>query len=451
MPLERSISLPQAILYGVGVIIGAGIYSLVGVAAGITGNLLWLSFVIAGLIAALTAYSYSRLIRMFPKVAAESVYVLKAFDSRKLAFFVGILSLLTGLFSVATVSWGFATYFKLFFVIDPLVIAVLIILFLSIVNFLGIQESVMLNNVTTFFTIFGMGLIIIFGLRFVGNVDLFLGPDGTNFIQNPFHLLPGIFSAATLMFFAYLGFEQIANVSEEVINARRNAPKAVIIALIVTTLIYILISIVAVSVASPSELSLAADPNIPLTQGPLALVAEIAVAPGFGFILSLVALCAISGTIIVLLNVCSRIVYGLSNEGLLPKIFSKTSRRKTPHLSIILVLVVALLLTFVGDIELLGKITTTGTFLLFFMVNTSFVRIKLKHRNYFIKKPDYSIILPILGAVFCISMFLTQYWAPVNIFGLNIPLIFLSTIMFIIAFLPYYFFNKQNKQNHFED
>ncbi len=442
MPLERSISLPQAILYGIGVIIGAGIYSLIGVAAGITGNLLWLSFVIAGLIAALTAYSYSQLIRMFPKEAAESVYVLAAFNSKKLAFFVGMLSLVTGLFSAATVAWGFAAYFKLFLIIDPLMIAILVILLLSIINFLGIQESVTINNIATFLTIIGLGLIIIFGLRFIGSADLFLGIDGSNFLQNPFPLLPGIFSAAALMFFAYLGFEEIANVSEEMKNARKNAPKAVITALIVTTVIYILISIIAVSVVSPAELNLASNPNIPLTDGPLALVAETAIAPGFGFILSLIALCAISGTIIVLLNVCSRIIYGLSSEGLLPKLLSKTSRRKTPHIAILLVLLAALLLTLVGDIELLGKITTTGTFFLFFTVNASFVMIKLKHGNYFLKKPDYFIILPIIGAVFCISMFLTQYWELVNVFGINMPLILLSIIIFIITFLPYYLFKK---------
>ena len=435
--LEKSISLFQAIFYGVGVIVGAGIYALIGVAAGITGPALWVSVVIVGLIASLTAFSYSKLVRLFPKEAAESLYVLNSFKRKDFAFFIGFLSLVTCIFSVAAVSWGFTAYFKLFFSFEPLLVCIGLIVLLSLINFMGIQKSIIVNNAMAFLTIIGLFLIIIFGLRFVGSVDLLTGFNGQHIWENSFSLIPSLFSAAALIFFAYLGFEELANVTEEMRNAKRDAPKAILFSLLIATVLYVAISIVSVSVIAPADLASAVNPNIPLTQGPLALVAEKAISPGFGFWLSIFALCATSSTIIALLNVASRILYGMSCEGLMPRVFSRINpKTKTPFVAIFFVLAVSIVFTLVKNIELLGNLTTVGTFLLFFSVNASLVELCYRQN----KKISW---LALLGAVFCLFMFLTQYWEPIEFFGITLPLVVFAGIVFCLAFPIYYFFSRK--------
>ncbi len=448
MPLERSISLKQAILYGSGTIIGAGIYVLIGVAAGISGNLLWLSFLIAAVIAAVTAFSYAELTHRYPKDAAESVYVIKAFRNKQLAYFIGIITLFTGVFAAATVAWGFASYFKFFVAINPLFVAIGMLAILSIVNFVGIQKSVSLNNILTSLTIIGLVLTVIFGLRFVGAVNYFEGIDGTLLWENSFSLIPSVFSAAALIFFAYVGFEELANVVEEVKNARRNLPKAILSALVLTTVLYVLISIVAVSVSTPAELSEAANPNNPLTEGPLAIVAAKAIAPEFGFVLSVLALFATASVTLVLLNVSSRILYGMANEGLLPKVLGHVNKKtKTPHVAIIATLLIAIMFAFVGDIEELGKLTTVIHFFLFFTVNATLVAIRYNehraHKAAGNKNHSWVPWFAVAGTLFCFFMFATQYWEPISFFGVMVPQFVLTILLFALIWPTYWIFEKR--------
>jgi len=452
MVLNRSITLPQAVFYGVGVIIGAGIYTLIGSAAGIAGGALWISFVIAGVIASLTALTYSELTKRFSKEAAETVFILHAFNNKTLGFVIGYLSLITILISIGTVAWGFATYFKLFIDINPHIVTALLIAGITIINLYGVQKSTLLNIVMTLITVLGLLIVIIFGLPYVGSTNLFVGLNGETLTENSFSFAQSLFSAAALIFFAFLGFEEIANISEETKNPKKNVPKAILLSLLIASALYILISIVAVSVISPAQLAEAADPNSPLTQGPLALVVEKAVGAGYGYWFSFFALCATASTILVSLTVSSRILYGLSKQGMLPKIFQKTNTEQVPFFSILFVGIATIILAWLGNLTLLGYLTTVGTFLLFFAVNVSLIAINyeehtlnLKNK---IKKGFFSTYyLPaILGALFCITMFFTQYWQPIEVFGFKVPLLLLSLIIFSTAIPIYWVMGKKNPQ-----
>ncbi|MDD4250697.1 MAG: APC family permease [Candidatus ainarchaeum sp.] len=444
MALKKSVSLWQAVFYGIGIIFGAGIYALIGSAAGIIGNMLWLPFLLASIVAALTAFSYAELSSYFPKAAAESVYVKEAFGKEFLSFFIGFVVLITILFSIATVAWGFTSYFKLFFLWPSLLVAIGLIVICSIINFFGIEGSVKLNFLLTIIGGSGLVIIIIFGLPFVGSVNLFemsATVSNTGFVS-------AIFSSIALIFFAYIGFEGIANISEEVTSAKTIVPKAIIISLVIATIIYVLVAIVSVSAVSPIELANANNSNNLLTGGPLALVADKVVMPGFGYWLSLAALFATSSTILLLLVVSSRLLYGLANLGFLPKIFSKThSKTKTPYFSVIVVGSIGILFLFIGDIEMLGNLTTLGTFLMFFFVNASLIAIRIKENP---KKLNFISpvnigkfpILAIIGAIFCAFMFLTQYWQKMQLF--QIPLIIFGLMIFLIS-VPIYLLFKKDK------
>lgn len=446
MPLERSVSLTQATIYGIGVILGAGIYALIGVAAGITGNTLWLAFIIAAIIAGLTALSYAELVSRYPKSGAESVFALKAFKSARIAFFIGFVFLLSNLFSVATVAFGFATYFKLFFLISPLVVALVVIVAAAIINFSGIQESVFLNTLFTFIEAIGLILIIIFGLPYLGQVNLLEGINGAS----GFDLAPSIFAGVALVFFAFLGFEGIANIAEEVKDAKNVVPKAMILALVISTIIYVLVAMVSVSVVSPSILSEASTSTQASTHGPLALVAESVIMPGFGFWLSIIALFATFNTVLILLIVCSRYIYGLASQKLLPKIFTVVNKKtKTPTNAIVASAGIAILFLVVGNLETLGNLTTSAIFLVFFLVNLSLIAIRLREKqqeNYLSPINFGKLPIPaILGAIFCAFMLLTQYWQNTTILGITLPLIIWSLIIYLLAFPIYEYFSRKNK------
>ena len=237
--LRRNVGLFGAVTYGVGIILGAGVYVLIGSAAGFAGNSLWLSFVIGALISAFTGLSYAELSAMYPKAAAEYVYVKKAFASELLAFLAGWLIVFSGVVSISTVSLGFASYLSALSGSPVVLSAVVLLVSLSILNFVGIKESTRVNMLFTAVEIGGLILVIVLGLSKAGSVDYFDVPS-----------VSGVFAAAALMFFAYLGFEDVVNIAEEMKNLEKNLPKALILSILVTTIFYVLVALSVVNLAS---------------------------------------------------------------------------------------------------------------------------------------------------------------------------------------------------------
>ena len=227
--LKRRVSLFGVTAYGVGNILGAGIYALIGSVLGETGNLSWIAFIIASVVGALTGLSYAELSAMYPKSAAEFVYTEEAFRMRLLSFLLGWIIIFSGVLSAATVALGFAGYFSnlLGISLDILIVivAIFLIVILSLVNFFGIRASTWTNIIFTLIEASGLILIIIIGLPSLGTVNYFVLPSYSSVFS--------IFSAVGLIFFAYLGFEDIANIAEEVKKPARNLPRAIIYSIII--------------------------------------------------------------------------------------------------------------------------------------------------------------------------------------------------------------------------
>ena len=237
-----------------------------------------------------------------------------------------------------------------------------------------------------------------------------------------------------------------------------------------------LVSVVAVSVITPAELASAANPNLALTQGPLALVAEKAIAPGAGVLLSIIALFATSSTILGMFVMASVFVYGMSKDGWLPKMFSEASKRHTPRNAILLILSVSLLFVLMGDLEIMGALTTMGTFLVFALANISLIKIRLDESNsnshlveqhgLFVKSLYHRGVVPmhrknqqkivfsplnfknipllaVFGATFCLAMFLTQFWIPIMVLGVKVPLMIVGLGFFATGLIVYTYFDKK--------
>ena len=221
--LSRNVGLFGAVTYGIGIILGAGIYVLIGPAAGLAGNSVWLSFIIGAIISSFTGLSYAELSTMFPKAAAEYIYVKRAFKNELLAFLTGWLIVFSGIVSMSAVALGFASYFKAISALPIVLIAMILVGLLSLLNFIGIEESSTVNIIFTAIEVGGLLLVIVLGLGKIGTVNYFEAPN-----------ISGIFAAAALMFFAYLGFEDIVNISEETTKPKKNLPRALILSIILT-------------------------------------------------------------------------------------------------------------------------------------------------------------------------------------------------------------------------
>lgn len=361
--LKRDVTLGTAILYGVGIILGAGVYALVGEAAGLAGNSLWISFVLAAAVSAFTGLSYMELISMFPRSAAEYTYVKNAFKNNLLAFNVGWIEIFADTIAASAVSLGFAGYFHVLFGTPIILTAIVLIFIMSVVNFWGIKESSRLNVVFTLVEIAGLVVVVMLALVYgkFGSVNYLEMPRGVT----------GTLSAAALIFFAYIGFEDLANISEEVKNARKTVPKALLASVVITTVIYVLVSMAVVSLVDWQDLA--------ASKAPLALAVS-SVLGGQGFwMMSIVALFATANTVLLTLIVSSRMMYGMGRDRSLPEALSKIhKKRRTPYVAVLVTMILAMAFVLFGHINIVASITDVGTFYIFIFVNASAIMLRYR-------------------------------------------------------------------------
>lgn len=363
--LKRSLGFWELVLYGLGVILGAGIYALIGAGAGVAGNAVWLSFALAACIAAFTGLSYAELSSMFPRAAAEYNYTKRAFGRRCFSFVIGWIMIAASVVSVATVALGFSGYFTHMFGGNPTLIACGLIGLLSIVNFKGIKESSKFNMISTLIEGSGLVIVVLAGAYFFFSsgiaVDLFETPGNGGVFS--------IVSATVLIFFAYIGYENIVNISEEARDARRMVPKALLISIAVSTVLYILVSLSVVNILGWERLSAS---SAPLTE------AVSAVVPDSDFLFSLIALFATANTVLILLIVSSRVLYGMSSDGTLPGLFRRVGKRGTPHFSVLAVCLAALAVAALGSIKTVAMITDMSLFIVYISVNASAIALRYR-------------------------------------------------------------------------
>ena len=407
--LSRHIGLFHLTMYGVGLILGAGIYVLIGEAAGFAGNALWISFILGAVVASFAGLSYSELTALFPRAAAEYVFVKEGFRSNFIGFLVGWLTILTSIIVAATVALGFGGYVEELTNI-PIIISALIILgVLSLVNFIGIKESAWANTIFAIVTIIGLAIIIVVGFSFPLESEI-------NYFENPFGV-NGIILAFILVFFAFIGFEDIANVAEEVKRPQRTMPRGIMLSVLITTIIYILVSLASIRIIGWEQLA--------ESSAPLAFVAEQRLGQQGHFILSIIALFATASTILITLVAGARIFYGMARDGSLPsKLGLIHKKTKTPWIAVILILVAAIGFSFIGDIVIVANIVVFAVVVTFAMINLAVILLRYV-------KPDqerpYKVpinigkfpVLPLFGLGATIYM-ATQFEIEIVLVGLGI-------------------------------
>ncbi len=391
--LSRNIGLLALTLYGVGDILGAGIYGLVGKAAGQMGNSVWLAFLTSMIAAGLTGLSYASLGSRYPKAGGASYVTLRAYHKAWLAYGVGLAVLASGLTSMATATRVFSGYFQglLGGGIPLSLVIVGFALVLAFIVFWGIREAMWVNALCTIIELAGLAIVIFFGFKYIGSVDYF---DATTVANPTGDLTPAlILTGAVLTFYSFVGFEDILNIAEEIKNPQRNLPLGLLLAVSIASIIYMLVSVIAVSVIPAAELAGSNEPLVHVVR---------TAAPWFpSSVYSIIAMFAISNTALLNFVMGSRLVYGMAKQGLLPKALAKVhAKRRTPHVAAGILLAILLTLALSGDITSLAKSTSVLILVCFMLVNSALV--VLKHRKDEPKGQfEVPTFVPILGAIIC--------------------------------------------------
>jgi amino acid transporter len=394
------------LLFIVGDILGTGIYALTGNVAKQVGGAVWLPFLVAFVVALLTAFSYLELVTKYPRAAGAALYTHKAFGIHFVTFIVAFAVMCSGITSASTASRAFAANFTHAFNL-PLVgavgITVIGLLFMAAVaaiNFRGVGESVKANVILTCVELSGLLIIIMIGMWAIGRGQ----GDVSRVMEFKTAADGGIFwpviAATTLAFFAMVGFEDSVNMAEECKDPCRHFPKVLLAGLLITGLIYVLVSISAITLVAPGELGEGEAPLLKVVQaGAPNFPVEL-----FGFI----TMFAVANSALINMLMASRLVYGMSRERVLPAVLGKVHpTRRTPYVAIGFTSLLAFgLITFVGEVPALGGTTALLLLCVFTVVNVAVLvlrRDRVEHRHF--RTPT---IVPILGAITC--AFLAGPW-----------------------------------------
>jgi amino acid transporter len=359
--LRRSIGPAQMALYGLGSMLGAGIYGLIGKAAGVAGNAVWLAFLVALVAALLTALSYASLGSRYPRAAGAAYVTERAYGFPLLSFMVGLALVCSGLTSIATQSQVFAANIVALFGLDRMPVSLLALGFLLILTglvFRGIRESMWVNVLCTLVEAGGLVLVILVGLSYWGSVDYFETPA----LPDGDHVILLVMQGAVLAFFAFIGFEDMYNVAEEVREPERNLPLGLILAMAAAATLYIAVAITAVSVVPWAELAAAPGPITEVMARAAPSVSPIA--------FTTITLFAVANTALVNYITASRLIYGMARQGLLPAgLGGVHAKRQTPHMAIAALFLVLAPLALLGTISELAAATVLLLLLVFMVVN----------------------------------------------------------------------------------
>jgi APA family basic amino acid/polyamine antiporter len=391
--LRRVLGLVEVTAGGVGIIIGAGIYVLLGAATAEAGPLVWVAFLGAAVLSALTGLSYAELSSMFPSAAGEYEYTRHAMPEW-LAFVVGWTMILALVVAAATVSIGFARYVAYFVHLDGRVASLTLLVVVSIVAMMGIKQSARLTVGLSAVQVGGLVFVAAIGLPHVGDVDLLSGPG-----------VRGVLAGAALVFFAFIGFDEVITLAEETRDPTRTVPRALLLALGLSTVLYVAVAIAGVSVLGAR--ALAASPR------PLADVMAHVLGDRGATVVAAIAVVTTTNTTLLAVTAASRVIYGMATSGALPRAFAVVHQiRRTPIRAILVVTGIATVFAAFGDFAIIAAVTDFAVYIVFLAVNGTVIILRRTHPE--IPRP-FAVggtiggvpVLPVLG-LGSVTLMLTQ-------------------------------------------
>nr|WP_297460267.1 APC family permease [uncultured Halomonas sp.] len=399
--LSRSVSTPLLLAFVTGNIVGAGIYVAPGEVAAQVGGGIWLPFLIAFVVALLTAFSYAELVSKYPRAGGAALFVHRGYRKPIFSFLVAFAVMCSALASASGIARAFGgDYLETFIDLPEIAVAVVFILILALINYLGILGSARLNMVLTIISIIGLLVVVVVGIAAIaqGQADFsrllsFEEPEGGTQVGGLV-----ILGAATVAFYALIGFEDSANMAEEAKDVSRAYPRALFGGLLLAGGLYMAVCLVAAIVVPAGTLAGSSGPLLEVVNaGPIPIPASL---------FSIAALVGITNTALINLIIASRVLYGMGCEGILPSVFGKVDpRRRTPIVAIVFTTALALILALTGDFGDLSKTTVLLLLATFAVVNVTTLilrRDQVSHRHF-----TAPFVMPVLGVITCLIL-LTQ-------------------------------------------
>ncbi|MGZ5379146.1 MAG: APC family permease [Mycobacterium sp.] len=404
--LKRVMGPGLLLLFVVGDILGTGVYALTGQVAGEVGGAAWLPFLLAFVIATITAFSYLELVTKYPQAAGAALYAHKAFGIHFFTFIVAFVVMSSGITSASTASQAFASNLIKGFGLDwgKVGIATIALLFmagLAAVNLRGVSESVKLNVGLTIVEVTGLLLVIVVGLWAFTQ-----GGDNLDFSriilfenEGERSTFVAVTAATSLAFFAMVGFEDSVNMAEETKDPVRIFPKVLLSGLTIAGIVYVLVSIIAVALVPIGELTASKTPLVDVVE---------AAAPGLpiGTLFPFITMFAVSNTALINMLMASRLIYGMARQHVLPPVLGSVHKtRRTPWVAILFTTTIAFGLIFYvsafasnSAISLLGGTTSLLLLAVFAMVNIAVLVLRrdVKETGGHFKTPT---ALPVIGCI----------------------------------------------------
>jgi len=414
--LERTLNLFDATALAIGAIVGAGIFVISGVASGLAGPAIILSIIIAGIISSFTAFSYIKLSSKFSEEGSIYIYSKKTI-SPFAGFITGWLWIFENIVAGATVSIGLAGYVIFLFPNFSLVpIAISAVLILTFINLIGIKQSSIFNAILVLLKISALLLFIIIGF-FHLNFQLYqpFMPNG----------ITGVLNGAALIFFAYIGFGRAATAAGEIKNPKKTIPRSIILALALSTIVYILVGIVSIGLMSYQELASSSSPIADAVEYGIKIY----------WLKLFVSFAAIVATISVLLTTLigvSRVSFAMAKNRDLPKMFSKIHAKfSTPYIAILITGAIMAMLPLFANLKQTASLTNFGSLFVYAIVNLSAIMLLKKEIK---QKPKklLSMLISLLGMISCITL----------LFFLNFESWLIGSFIIIIGI--FYFIMKRN-------
>jgi APA family basic amino acid/polyamine antiporter len=399
--LKKQLDLKDITIATIGYVIGAGIYAVIGISSKYSKNFTWLSIVLCGIFAVCTGLSFSELSAMFDKNGGEYIYAKEAFDDIT-AKAVGIITFTTEILSIITVSIGLGNYLSSVIPLNNMVLSAITNIFLGYINYSGIRKSVNYNNVCTILEIGGLILISILGMKNY-NKDMFDISTLSN--KNVIEILV----ASSLIYFSYFGFDVVIELTEETIDSKKTIPRGIMNGIAISTILYIFVSLSAVSTVGWETLS--------KSKAPIVDVARALLGGNGAKVLLGIAVISMSNTLLMGHIGCSRFINSVSKYEKLPFYLDKVDpKTRTPKNSIIFITVISIIGLLIGNIENAAIFTNISTMMIFIIVNLAVIQLRITKPE--IKRP---------------------YKIPFNIKNIPVSAIigFISNILLLITLIVY--------------
>ncbi len=399
--LKRRLSFSLLMLYGLGTILGAGIYVLIGKVAGVAGMYAPIAFLVAGVLAGLSSYSFAKLSQRYPRASGEAFYVRQAFSLSWLAPLVGWMVVATGVISSATIARGFTGYLSVYVDWPEIFVMTVLLSALVLLACWGVAESVSVAALITIIELLGLVFVIWMARSYLSDLPMRL-PE----LLPPFEaaIWLSIMLGGFLAFYAFMGFEDMVNMAEEVKEPEKTMPKAIFTALAIASVLYMAVAVVAVLALPAAQLAESKAPLVDLLNQQNAQA---------GHIIALISLVAVVNGALVQLIMGARVIYGMARQGMAAKqlghIWPKTH---TPLRATLLVGLLIWLFAVFFPLVVLAKFTSTIVVMVFTLVN--FAQLRLHLREHGASRRPQGWLIPLVAAMMCLLFLAIQCWTWVS-------------------------------------